>query len=222
MRVADTVILEPRPGVANDILARIVARAKGRRVLNVGAAGGVTRYLPEYRDQWLHAALVDAAQEAIGIDVDSEGIAHAAKHGFELKHADCQALDWPQRFDLIVMSDVIEHLDRPAEAVCALTRHLAPDGELWITTPNASYLGNTVAALRGRAPGIYWDHVACYLPEHIQALCDRHGLKLAEIAFFSFVDQRNAGLRLKSGLVRALAAMAPRLHNSFLAVIRAR
>jgi SAM-dependent methyltransferase len=120
------------------------------------------------------------------------------------------------------MSDVIEHLDRPAEAVRSLAKHLAPDGELWITTPNAGYLGHTAAALRGRAPGIYWDHVACYLPEHLQALCDRHSLTLAEVSFFSFTDQRSTTLRLKSGVVRALAALAPRLHNSFLAVIRAR
>jgi 2-polyprenyl-3-methyl-5-hydroxy-6-metoxy-1,4-benzoquinol methylase len=222
MRVADTVVLDRAPGTTPDIRARILARARDKRVLNVGAAGGVTHYLPQHREQWLHAALAEAAADAVGIDVDAEAIAHAARHGYALIEADCQALDLPQRFDLILMSDVIEHLDRPAEAVRSLAAHLAPEGELWITTPNAGYFGHTAAALRGRAPGIYWDHVACYLPEHLQALCDRHGLMLAEVSFFSFIDQRSARLRLKSGVVRALAALAPRLHNSFLAVIRAR
>jgi hypothetical protein len=77
-------------------------------------------------------------------------------------------------------------------------------------------------AARGRGAGVYWDHVACYLPEHLQAICDRHGWRLAEVRFFSFADRRSAATRAKSRVIAGVGALFPRFHNSFLATIRAR
>lgn len=57
------------------------------------------------------------------------------------RHVDYQIQDifatenHPGRYDSIVLSEVLEHLEHPAEAIGALSKLLAPDGRLYINMP---------------------------------------------------------------------------------------
>ena len=84
MSAPDTVHLDRRSRLVADISRYILTRAEGRTVLNVGAAGGIATYLPDGRDLWLHAKLAAVARELVGIDIDTEAIAYAARHGEEI------------------------------------------------------------------------------------------------------------------------------------------
>lgn len=221
MSAPDTVHLDRRPRLVANISRYILSRAEGRSVLNVGAAGGVATYLPDQRELWLHHRLAGAARELVGIDIDADAIAHAARHGVEIVAADCEEMALGRRFEVIVMSDVIEHLDRPGQALQVLMRHLAPGGRLIVTTPNPTYAGTLARALLNRRLNVYHDHVAAFLPEHLAAACNRHGWRLAELGFFGNLDRRSPGLRLKSALMVALGRLAPRLSGWFVAVIEA-
>jgi len=53
-------------------------------------------------------------------------------------------------FDLILSSDVIEHLYRPADLLEAASRLLKPRGRLVITTPYHGYLKNLAIAVTGK------------------------------------------------------------------------
>ena len=206
MRVADTTRLNHRATVIRDIESHILGRVAGKSVLTVGAAGGVDQYLPDRADLWMYARLSHVAREVIGIDIDAQAMAHAESHGYVIHKANCEDMDLGQRFDLILMSDVIEHVEHPPQAIRNLVEHLNPGGELLITTPNATYIGNVIRAALRRPASVYWDHMAIYMPEHIQALCDRHGLHLAEVAFFTFVDRRSFKFRIKSWAILGLTA----------------
>lgn len=46
--------------------------------------------------------------------------------------------DLGEPFDLIVCSEVLEHLDEPQPLVATMSRHLEPEGLLLITVPNDS------------------------------------------------------------------------------------
>ena len=169
----------------------------------------------------MHAQLGRVAEQVVGADIDGEAISYAAQYGYEIKHANCEDMDLGQRFDLIVMSDVIEHVERPVQALINLVRrHLKPGGKLVVTTPNATFIGGLLDANFSRTVDVYWDHMAIYLPEHIQAICDRHGLKLVETQFFSFIDRRCLSNRIKTSIIFLFAKISPRLHNSFSVVIQ--
>ncbi|WP_408939012.1 methyltransferase domain-containing protein [Haematospirillum jordaniae] len=120
----------------------------------------------------------------------------------------------------MVLLDVIEHVNAPVNAVENLMRHLAPQGVLCVTTPNATSGLAFGQILTGRSLNVYWDHVMAYCPEHIQAICDRCGFQLADIVFFDHIDRRTKSNIIKSYLINALSAFYPRLASSFLAVIR--
>jgi len=221
MRVGDGVRLDHAPRIVRDAHALILDMAAGRAVLNVGAAGNARYYGDHGTEGWLHKRLADRAARLVGLDIDEAEIAAARDIGFAILAGDCETVVLGETFDLIVLSDVIEHVGNPAAAVANMVRHLALGGRIAITTPNATSAGNFLRTLRRRPPNVYWDHVALYAPEHIQALCDRHGYRIEDIAFFTLPDRRSARTRIASGVTAALAGIWPRLHASFLCIIGA-
>ena len=214
-----TVEIRAKIGVLSDVVPYILEQASAKSVLNVGAAGGVELYLPDRREEWLHHRLGRVTRKLVGIDIDAENIARAARNGIEILEADCQTMKLDRRFDLIVMSDVIEHLDAPGVAVRTLVQHLAPNGRLLITTPNPTHYGTMARAVLGRAPSVYYDHVACFMPEHVQAICNRHGYRLTAVYFFGHIDRRTLAHTIKSRAARAVGRLSSRLYPSFLATV---
>lgn len=100
------------------------------RILEVGAGDGC-----------LTARLTRAGANVIGVEVDDTAVKLAAKalRGIDdcaIAHADCYQLPFGSKaFDLVVMADVIEHLDDPNSALRETARVLKPDGFLIMTTP---------------------------------------------------------------------------------------
>lgn len=220
MRVDDLVKLELKPKRIAEPFAYLESLVNGKSVLNVGAAGGIQGYLPDNRLAWLHYRLDVAAAKLVGVDIDTEGIEYARSHGFEILNANCENMKLGTKFDFVILSDVIEHMNAPVYAVQNLMRHLLPGGILCITTPNAMAALGLGKILTGRSPNIYWDHVATYCPEHVQALCDRLGYRLDQVFFFDHIDRRTSTNLVKSYLSAGIAAIYPRLASSFMAFVK--
>lgn len=193
--------------------------ASNRRVLNVGAAGNARWYREQGQEGWLHKRLADAAARIVGLDIDEEEIAAARALGYDIVAGNCEDIRLDEPFDLIVLSDVIEHLDNPGRALANLAAHLAPGGKMVITTPNATFAGNFLKTLLRRPLDVYWDHTALYAPEHIQALCDRHGFRFEALACYTLRDRRSLATKTKSAVVTTLGWFNPRFHGAFLCVI---
>ena len=114
----------------------------GRRVLDVGCrAGALTEaYLP--------------GNDVVGIDVDREALAEAAKLGVRTVWADAQRrLPFgDESFDVVVAGEVLEHLPNPQLLVRESLRVLRPGGTLVGSIPNAFRLKNRLLFLLGRSP----------------------------------------------------------------------
>jgi 2-polyprenyl-3-methyl-5-hydroxy-6-metoxy-1,4-benzoquinol methylase len=129
-------------------------------------------------------------------------------------------MDLNLTFDAAIMSDVIEHLSAPGEAVETVMSHLAPGGRLYITTPNPTGFGIVARTLLRGRPNVYYDHVTCFLPEHLQALCDRYNFRLADLFYFTQLDRRSLTNSLYSGVTRVAGELMPRVSASLMAVIQ--
>lgn len=218
-RVNDTVRVSAQMGILSDVASYILSQATNKSVLNVGAAGGVRGYLPHNKEIWMHYRLRNVARELVGIDIDQDGIRYAAKYGIEILDANCETMDLHRRFEVIVMSDVIEHLNAPASAIKTLVNHLEQGGKLLLTTPNPTHIGLLGRAVMGRELSIYYDHVGCFAPEHIQAICERFGYRMSQVYYFGHIDRRTRANAIKSIISRGIGRLAKRLSVSFLAVI---
>jgi SAM-dependent methyltransferase len=217
-----TVKLDSRPGRIADLNTFIVERCRNKSVLNIGAAGNMAAYLPDQAELSTHMKVSAVAKEIRAMDIDRDAIDHATRFGVPIEYGDCQDFDLGRRFDVILWLEVIEHLDRPADALNTVMRHLEPGGELIVTTFNATFIGGFVDGLVGGDMGVFYDHVACHMPEHIKALVDRHGHRLVEVYFYTQFNKFTASARIKGNILNAISMVAPRLSNAFLSVIKHR
>lgn len=88
------------------------------------------------------AHLAPVATRVVGVDVDARAVEHARSRyvstNLEFRVGDVQSLDDPSGIYGVVCSfETIEHVDDPDRALQELTRVLAPDGTLVISTPSA-------------------------------------------------------------------------------------
>ncbi len=108
---------------------------KGLRALDVGCGGGV-----------LAEPLARLGADVTGIDLAGESLdaarRHAADQGLQITylHKSVAALAAAgERFDLVVASEVIEHVEGQAAFVRDLGRVVAPEGTLCLTTVNRTF-----------------------------------------------------------------------------------
>lgn len=218
MRVGHLIKLDVPPGRIRSGHDFLVDVARDKVVLNVGAAGGVDRYLPDDTAVWAHARFLKVAKQLDALDIDREGIEWAARHGYHIDFGNCETVALGKKYDAIFMEDVIEHLECPTRGITNMAAHLKPGAKVYITTPNATYISDVLRAVFNRPPHTFWDHTATHQPEHIQAIYDRHGLRLEAVFFFGEIDTRK-GYGFRSAILQNLTAAFPRLSPAFLAVV---
>ena len=104
----------------------------------------------------MHQKLSDAANEIWGVDIDASGISYLSNKGFNnLIVADISKLDeieiiQKQSFDVVVASEVIEHLQNPGLFLNSARSLMIPEKtEFIVTVPNAFRIDNLIWLLRG-------------------------------------------------------------------------
>jgi len=125
---------------------------------------------------------------------------------------------WPDcgRFDLIVFSEVIEHLGIAPEFVLAILGSLLTErGILVCTTPNAAEIGKRVRLLFGMNPyerlRLYSTnpgHVREYTRRELVSLAQSVGLKCIRHAFCNWIEDRDL-FKIKGVIMRLLRMLPP-------------
>jgi SAM-dependent methyltransferase len=106
-------------------------RKRGLRILDIGCGNGwaVTRFLGHVDDQVLG---IDLHQPCINYARDNYG-----RYGLEFRCVSSQSLQEElARWDVIVLADVLEHLDDPSAMLRSCTSLLADGGRLLVSVPN--------------------------------------------------------------------------------------
>jgi SAM-dependent methyltransferase len=141
------------------LFARLVGRP-GRRVLDLGCRwGSLTR------------AYLDG-NDVVGVDVDREALAEAAKLGIETRWADVEEpLPFEDAsFDVAVAGELIEHLRDVDRFVTEVHRVLKPGGTFVGSVPNFFRLRNRLAMLAGRPLDHDPTHLHVFAPRDVYAM----------------------------------------------------
>ena len=90
--------------------------------------------------------------EVTGVDASASGIQIARRTfpGVQFVNALIDRNLKPGNFDLVISSDVIEHLYRPSDLLEATVSQLKPGGHVLLGTPYHGYLKNLVLAATGK------------------------------------------------------------------------
>lgn len=150
------------------------------KILDVGCGGG--SYLYRLK-QW--------GWETYGVESSETGAKQSRSLGLEVHHGSLENAKFPDEFfDVVRLSNVLEHLRDPKATLREIRRILKCDGRVYITVPNTRSL-------------VFWlfqenwyaldapRHVISYCPRTLRYLCDATGFDVAAINFnagpFNFV-----------------------------------
>lgn len=140
------------------IVAGFAPYRRDNHLLDLGCGSGV-----------LMRASAKAGWQAEGLDVSQTAAAHLRGLGYEVFCGELQKACYPAgRFDVVVASELLEHVPDPQTVVSEVARILRPGGLFWATTPHGR--GLSARLLREK-----WTIVSPI--EHLQ-LFSRRGMRL--------------------------------------------
>jgi SAM-dependent methyltransferase len=204
------------------VLIRMRQVSPRMKVLDVGCGNGS-----------IALAVASLGYDVLGVDINESSVQYARNVNrypnarFEVVPGSCFNLS--QSFDLIICSEVLEHLDTPGPLVATMSRHLKESGQLLITVPNGygprEVLGRTETLLRERLGlgrlidhvrgGVKMmdaaakcavhtsnpdqDHVQKFTIRQLKALIEKAGMRIVETVNSIFVF--SIIFRTKSGIV---------------------
>jgi SAM-dependent methyltransferase len=138
------------------LISRFDAFRRLNRLLDVGF-GGAAALEAGRRRGWT----------CNGVEVSAPAVTRAQQLGFDVFAGDLAAAPYDEgSFDVVIMSEVLEHVPDPFALLSAGRRMIRPGGALWVTTPHWG-------GLSSRLLGKEWSIVSP--PEHLQ-LFSRRGL----------------------------------------------
>lgn len=180
------------------ILELLGADVKNKNILDIGCADGT------FGDK-----LTKQGATVYGVDVSPLAVSAARKKIQNAFVVDINSQKLPFRsknFDLVIASEVVEHLFNPKKLLSEAKRTLKDNGALLLTTPNFLYWGNRIAFLFGsfkyEKSGMFDEsHVHFYTYKSLKAELDEAGLEILK------ENHIYAGTEMTNSIKRALPSV---------------
>ncbi len=170
----------------------ILSACRGKRVLHLGCvdSGLLTQRFAQ--NTLMHQKIAEVADGLWGVDIDPDGIKFLSEHGFtNLYIADLCALDEVealngQVFDVIVASEVIEHLLNPGLFLQSVKQLMLPGHTcLIISVPNAFRVDTLLWLLHGDEY-VHPDHNYWFSYATICNLVQKSGFTIHDFYVYTF------------------------------------
>lgn len=152
------------------------------KVLDVGCGTGFLSLLMKNQDN-----------DVYGIDISEVALRKAELKGIKVKREDVEnTLPFDDNiFDIVICSEVIEHLFNPMYLLEEIRRVLKPDGYIVLSTPNVAYFLRRIALLFGKFPEEVkwartsntneWEHIRFFTFTSLIRVIESTGFSLIEI-----------------------------------------
>lgn len=144
---------------------------------------------------YMAGRLAELGYTVTGVDASESGIAIARANFLQstFVHAtiDSSLRDRTglESFDLVVSSDVIEHLYRPADLIEAAASLVKPNGRILIGTPYHGYLKNLVLSVTGKMDSHFCvndvgGHIKFFSVKTLSELLMKHGFRDLRLSYY--------------------------------------
>ena len=160
-----------------EALKEIAKERKGIRILEAGSGLGYLTY-----------SLNRSGYQAFGLDISETSVAQAKKnYGDYYFHGDLfeYAGTGSNLFDVVIATEVIEHLNDPLVFVEALLKLLKPGGHLMLTTPNKSFFPEEIIWATENPPVHCW----WFSEESMNYMADKTGTKNRFVDLSGYYDK---------------------------------
>ncbi|MCU0612893.1 MAG: class I SAM-dependent methyltransferase, partial [Candidatus Eisenbacteria bacterium] len=107
-----------------DAITRLLGKTPGS-LLDVGCAYGVLL-------QEAHTRSI----AAVGLELSDAAVQYCRGSGLSIRQGGLGSLEIDERFEVVFMWDVLEHLADPARAIAEAREHIVPGGVLTLVVPD--------------------------------------------------------------------------------------
>jgi SAM-dependent methyltransferase len=146
----------------------LVAVEPGARLLDVGCGYGFGADLGVRLHGW----------RAVGVDLSLAARRGRKDLGLDLREGMLDdAISAGERFDVVLASELLEHVPEPHALVQELVDHLADDGVLLLTTPDAAIVRRDTPEPTVSSALAVGDHRFLVDADGLRALLEQHGLR---------------------------------------------
>jgi 2-polyprenyl-3-methyl-5-hydroxy-6-metoxy-1,4-benzoquinol methylase len=155
------------------------------------------------RGRWLDVGFGDGAllstaaefgYDVLGLDLREECVRRMRDFGFRAERRELCELDESERFEVVSLCDVLEHMPFPRRELERVARLLAPNGHALVSTPNHDSFAWQWLDRQGQNP--YWrelEHYHNFGRERLFALLAECGL---EPCHFAVSERYRAGMEV--------------------------
>ncbi len=115
-----------------------------------------------------------------GLELNPSAAAVARESGFTVHVGDTTDFAAPEAYDVVVLSNVLEHAPDPKKVLSNVHGNLTPGGQLWISCPNSR---SWLRKVFGRS-WINWHvpfHISQFSPQTVTTLVEKAGFTRIEI-----------------------------------------
>ncbi|MFI5354965.1 MAG: class I SAM-dependent methyltransferase [Desulfobaccales bacterium] len=152
---------------------------------------------------------------AEGLEINEAAAALARQRGFTVYTGTLAEFQPVAPYDVVVLSNVLEHSTDPVAMLAQVRRLLQPGGEVWISCPNAESLWRRVFG-RGWVNWHVPYHLWHFSPRTLEGVLERAGFRLTALKTFtpalwlaqSFCISRGSGSGRVSRLLRSAPVVA--------------
>ena len=169
----------------------ILRNCSGKSVLHVGCTNAPNTKDKAAKNQLSHLHLASVSKFLLGIDVAEDAIAFM-RHDLGIQNVmygdaeQLQEFTCGNKFDIIIASDIMEHLGNPGlflESAKQCLKNFG-GGELLITVPMAFSIKRMGSLLLAHDEHPNFDHVAYYSPACLKQLSQRYGFTISQFVAF--------------------------------------
>lgn len=194
----------------------IIPKTHEKDVLDVGVVGQLNQ--PDSKD-WLHGRIKTEAKSLVGVDIDHDGIEKLNRNGFHVKHV--SDLNDNNYYDVIVIGDVIEHVDNVRLFLEFYISKCKKGGSIIITTPNPQNIELIFDILINKSPSINSEHTNFIDPQNLQEQVNRiEGIYVEEFVWINFIKRSGMKWLIFHPICRILARYRRYYYPSYAATLR--
>lgn len=150
------------------------------RVLDVGCGYGT-----------LIERVSAAGHDCFGVEPDPAAVAVAKKRGLKVRRGVAEELPYPGgSFDVVVLTEVVEHLSRPGKALAEINRVLKKGGLVIITTPNVVSLWLVIERLWDWYARLdyHHEHLFYFSTQSLSSLVEKKGFGVRSVSTIHLVS----------------------------------
>jgi 2-polyprenyl-6-hydroxyphenyl methylase/3-demethylubiquinone-9 3-methyltransferase len=142
-------------------------------------------------------ALAKAGHDVVGVDLRPDALVYSRRKydggKIEWICANVEQLPFGREFDLVILSEILEHAAHPDRMLSAAAAVVKPGGHILITTPNWEFFANRLQSLAELVPDAEAEskqyredadgHLFIFKAEELRSLIRGAGLELGRIRF---------------------------------------